>query len=57
MPKTKRPSEVPRNADDKAQSERFIETAREHGADDEGEKFKRAFKEVVPPRRRPKSAR
>ena len=41
----------PANADDKAQSERFIDTAREHGADDGREKFERAFKKVVPPRK------
>jgi hypothetical protein len=50
MAKAQKPR-PPKNADDKAQSERFIETARELGADDSGEKFERAFKKVVPPKR------
>ena len=38
--------------DDKAQKERFIEKARELEADDSGEEFERAFKKVVPPKRK-----
>ena len=42
--------------DDKEQSQRFIEKARELGADESGKKFERALKKLVPPvkRRRPK---
>ena len=50
MAKTQKPK-PPANADDKAQSERFIDTAREYGADVSGEKFERAFKKVVPPKK------
>jgi len=35
---------------DKAQSERFIEAARERGIEEAGETFERAFKRVVPPK-------
>jgi hypothetical protein len=37
--------------DDQKQSQRFIETAREIGADETGEAFERAFKKIVPPKR------
>ena len=47
---TRKPK-VPPNADDKEQSERFIDTAREHGTDESGEEFERAFKKVVPPKK------
>jgi hypothetical protein len=33
--------------DDPAQSKRFIEAAREHGTDETGEAFERAFEKVV----------
>lgn len=33
---------------DKEQSERFIETARELGVDEGGDKFKRTFEKIVP---------
>lgn len=36
--------------DDKEQSRRFVETARELEADETGESFERAFKEIVPPK-------
>jgi hypothetical protein len=39
---------------DKEQSERFIETARELGVDESGEKFKHALERIVPLRERPK---
>ena len=35
---------------DKEQSERFKETARELGVDESGERFEKAFKELVKPR-------
>jgi hypothetical protein len=34
---------------DKAQSERFKETARELGADENSAAFERAFRKIVPP--------
>lgn len=37
---------------DKAQSERFIEAARERDIVDVGESFERAFKTIVPPKPR-----
>jgi hypothetical protein len=46
---TRKPK-VPESADDKEQSERFIEAAREFGADKGGKKFERAFKKLVPPK-------
>jgi len=36
--------------DDKAQSERFIEAARELGIEDASKSFDDAFKKIVPPR-------
>lgn len=51
MPKRKEP-ELPR----KEQFKRFVEMAREHEVDETGKEFERAFKKVVPPRKRsPKS--
>lgn len=49
MPKKKEPSK-----DEKPQSQRFIDAARESGADESGDEFERAFKKVVPkkPKRR-----
>ncbi len=47
---TRKPK-VPTKADDKEQSERFIETAREYGADDSRDRFERAFKKAVPQKR------
>jgi|GEM_PF-4412837 len=35
---------------DKAESERFIEAARELGIEETGEAFERAFKKVAPPK-------
>jgi hypothetical protein len=37
--------------DDPAQSERFIEAAKEAGPDETGEAFERAFKKVARPKR------
>lgn len=44
----------PKNADDKEQSERFIETARKHGADnpEAREKLERLFKRAAKPKPR-----
>lgn len=36
--------------DEKPQSERFIEKAKELGADESAEEFERAFKKIVPPK-------
>ena len=38
-----------KNKDEKPQSERFIEKAKELGADKSAEAFERAFTKVVPP--------
>ena len=38
-------------ADDKAQSKRFIEKARELEADESGEAFEREFTKIIPPKR------
>ncbi len=46
-------SEVPHSADDPEQSERFIETAREHGTDETGKAFERLFKKAVPSKKAP----
>lgn len=35
---------------EKPQKQRFIEAAREHGADETGEALERAFAKAVPPR-------
>jgi len=46
-------------SDDAEQSKRFVETAREIGADESKEGFERAFKKVVPesnPQKRPAAA-
>ena len=40
--------------DDEAQKKRFIEKARELGADESKEAFEKAFKKIVPPKK-PKS--
>ena len=42
MPKKKEPSK-----DEMPQSQRFIDAARESGADESGEEFERAFKRIV----------
>jgi hypothetical protein len=49
MAKAEKPKPKPSK---KAQYERFRETARELGVDDEksGEEFEQAFKKIVPPR-------
>jgi hypothetical protein len=38
------------NEDQKAQSERFIETARRFGVDESGREFESALRKVAPPR-------
>jgi hypothetical protein len=52
MPKNPKPE-----PDDKEQSERFIETARELEADKNAEHFERALGVVVPPKEIPKTDR
>lgn len=47
---TKRKPKVPEAADDKEQSERFIETARKYEADETGKQLERSFKKIVPPK-------
>jgi hypothetical protein len=47
---TRKPK-APKTADDPEQSERFIETAKKHGADKSDKEFERLFKRVVPPKR------
>jgi len=49
MPKKKKPDK-----DEKPQSQRFIDAARESGADKCGEEFERAFKRIVRPSAPPK---
>lgn len=43
------PKKKPMPKDEKPQSERFKEVARNIGADESGEKFERAVKKIVPP--------
>jgi hypothetical protein len=43
------PKKSPPKPDEKPQHERFKEAAREHGADESGKKFERAFGKIVPP--------
>ena len=38
----------------KAQSDRFIETARMFGVDESGKEFERALKKITPPKRQAK---
>jgi len=52
MAKIKKPKAKPKpKFTDKAQSERFIETARKLGIEETGEAFDRAFEKVAPPKR------
>ena len=46
MPKRKEPE-----LDPKEQFKRFVETALDHGVDESGKEFERAFKKVVPPKK------
>jgi hypothetical protein len=49
------PNKMPKQAskcDDPEQSKRFIETAREIGADESGEEFRKALKKIAPPKKR-----
>ena len=45
----KKPKPKPKLTD-KEQSERFIETARELGAEEAAERFEEVFKKIVPPK-------
>lgn len=44
---TKQKPKLPDNADDKKQSERFVETVREREADETGEALEKAFQSTV----------
>lgn len=46
---------MPKRLRNKDQSERFIKTARDTGADETPGKFERAFKKLFPPKRPSKS--
>jgi hypothetical protein len=48
------PKRKSRKDTDKEQSERFMETARLLGADEDRDKFEAAFAKIVPAKRRPK---
>ena len=50
MPKRKEPPLPP-----KEQFKRFVETAREHGVDESGEEFERAFKKISKAKRSDKT--
>jgi len=50
MTKSQTTKSKKRRSVDKAQSERFKEAARNLGADESGEAFRRAFTKIVPPR-------
>lgn len=43
------PKKKPADPNEKPQHERFKETAREHGTDESGKEFERAFGKIVPP--------
>lgn len=47
----RKPKAVRPEAEDEAQAERFIETARDIGVDETGEEFDRAIEKIVPPQR------
>ena len=56
MAKTEKPkvkSKTKSKFTDKAQSERFIETARQFGIEETGDAFERAFKRISLPKNRP----
>ncbi len=44
----RKPKKVRPKTKDKAQAERFIETARKLGADESGKSFEKAFRKIVP---------
>jgi hypothetical protein len=52
MPKRKEPE-----LDPKEQFKRFVETAHDHGVDESGKEFERAFKKIVPPKKHKKAAK
>jgi hypothetical protein len=51
---TKRPAKPA--PDDLAQSQRFIDAAKEAGVDESGKGFEQAFKRLAPPKRRKSEA-
>ena len=54
--KTQKPK-IPDAADDKEQSERFIEAVRTHDADETGNSLEDSFKKIVSPKRRDDQSR
>lgn len=46
----KKPQRKKPKVSDQKQAERFIETARQFGADETGKTFEDAFKKIVPPK-------
>jgi hypothetical protein len=55
MGKPEKPKNKPQMTD-KAQSERFLQTARELGCDESEEAFERVFEKIVPPKKRDQSS-
>lgn len=51
------PAKKSKPEDPKTQHERFKEAAREHGADESGKEFERAFGKIVPPKKPSKEQR
>ncbi len=49
--RTKPTVKVPDNADDKEQSERFIEAAQTHGTNESSKAFERLIKKITPTKR------
>lgn len=47
----RKPKALRPEAEGKTQAERFLETAREVGADETGEAFEQALDKIVPPKR------
>jgi hypothetical protein len=48
------PAKNPPPKDEKPQKQRFIDTAREHGADETGRKFDKAIEKILPAKSLPK---
>ena len=54
-PGESKPKQPKPEKDDRPQAERFIETARQLGADETGERFEKAFERLVPARTEPRN--
>lgn len=55
-PKAREPAREDKGKkEDQKQAERFIETARQHDADESGEEFERRFRRIIPPKSRERS--